>query len=220
MPNIFNYYLEDIILLQNTEHNSVRSSSIYKGARFVSNVFHPMLVSSLAFLPLIITNEQNQFQKSILLIISSVLFSSVIPFVFLYSQREKLNTDDRAERFLPLIVGIVSYFLGFCVLSLMDAPEIVQALMFCYATNTLIILLITQWWKVSVHTTAITGPLVALSYNFGIVMIPFFLLVLLIGSSRVILNKHTIAQVIVGALIGLIGTGTQIYYIFQIPFSL
>ncbi len=203
---------------QDTEYNQTKSILIHRGARFISNIFHPMLVSSLTFLSLIFVNEQNQFQKSISFAFLSILFSSIIPFVFLYSQREKLNTDDRAERFLPLIVGVVSYFLGYCVLRLVDAPGIVQAVMFCYATNTLIVLLITQWWKVSVHTTATAGPLAALSYNFGIVMIPFFILVLLVGSSRVVLGKHTIAQVIVGSFIGLIGTGAQIYYIFQISF--
>jgi membrane-associated phospholipid phosphatase len=99
-----------------------------------------------------------------------------------------------------------------------SAPIIIQALMFCYATNTLFVLLITVWWKVSVHTTAASGPLVALTYSFGSLVFPFYLIVPLVGLSRLILKKHTILQVIVGMLIGIIGTAVQVHYGFKVPF--
>jgi membrane-associated phospholipid phosphatase len=67
-------------------------------------------------------------------------------------------------------------------------------------TNTLLVVLITNWWKVSVHTTAISGPLVALAYQFGSLVFPFFGLIPLVGVSRLILKRHTFAQVLVGAL--------------------
>ncbi len=203
--------------MQRLETDVASSSLIYKSACLVSNLFHPMLASFTAFLLLIIVSQDTVLQKSIQAV-TSILFSSILPVAFIYTQRHWLNTDERTERFLPLVVGIVSYGTGFLALRLMDASVIIQALMFCYATNTLLVLGITQLWKVSVHSTAISGPLVALSYRFGIVVAPFYLLILLVGISRVVLRKHTIAQVIVGILIGIIGTGTQMYYIFQLPF--
>ncbi|PMB52808.1 phosphoesterase PA-phosphatase [Fischerella thermalis CCMEE 5201] len=176
-----------------------------------------MLASSAAFLLLIIVSQDTVLEK-LLQVVTSILFSSILPVAFIYTQRQWINTDEGSERFLPLVVGIVSYGTGFLALRLMDAPVIVLALMFCYATNTLLVLGITQLWKVSVHSTAITGPLVALSYKFGIVVVPFYLLILLVGISRLVLQKHTVAQVIVGVLIGMIGTGAQMYYIFKLPF--
>jgi membrane-associated phospholipid phosphatase len=157
-------------------------------------------------------------QAKLLLVVTATFFSSIVPILFIYTQRDWINTDERAERFLPLIVGIVSYLAGFLVLMAVSAPIIIQALMFCYATNTLFVLLITVWWKVSVHTTAASGPLVALTYSFGSLVFPFYLIVPLVGLSRLILKKHTILQVIVGMLIGIIGTVVQVHYGFKVPF--
>ncbi len=194
-----------------------QDSYLHKGAKLVSAILHPMTLSSAAFLLLIITSNVSP-QAKLLLVVTATFFSSIVPILFIYTQRDWINTDERAERFLPLIVGIVSYLAGFLVLMAVSAPTIIQALMLCYATNTLLVLLITAWWKVSVHTTAASGPLVALTYSFGSLVFPFYLIVPLVGLSRLILKKHTILQVIVGMLIGIIGTAVQIHYGFKVPF--
>jgi membrane-associated phospholipid phosphatase len=191
--------------------------SLYKVAKLVSAILHPMTLSSVAFFLLIIASNVST-QAKLLLVITATFFSSIVPILFIYTQKNWINTDERAERLLPLIVGIVSYFAGFLVLMAVSAPIIIQALMFCYATNTLIVLLITVWWKVSVHTTAASGPLVALTYSFGSLVFPFYLIIPLVGLSRLILKKHTILQVIVGMLIGIIGTAVQVHYGFKVPF--
>lgn len=87
--------------------------------------------------------------------------------------------------------------------------------MFCYATNTLLVVLITNWWKVSVHTTAMSGPLVVLAYQFGNVVFPFFGLIPLVGAARLVLKRHTVAQVLVGAAIGVLMTALQIQLLFR-----
>jgi membrane-associated phospholipid phosphatase len=191
----------------------VNNADLWSAA--ISNIMHPMLVSAVAF-SLLIAASDNPLVQKVWLGIVAILFSSLIPIGFLYTYRDRLNTDERTERFLPLVAGIVCYFVGFLLLWFMHAPIVVQALMLCYATNTLIVLAITLWWKVSVHTTAISGPLVAIAYTFGSVAFPFYLLIPVVGTARVILKKHTVAQVIVGAIIGLVCTATQMHFVFQI----
>lgn len=198
--------------------NTRQDSSLYKVAKLVSNIFHPMTLSSVAFLWLIIASNQSTQQK-LLLFATVTFFSSIVPILFIYTQRNWIDTDERAQRFLPFIVGIVSYFAGFLVLIAINAPTIIQALMFCYATNTLLVLIITVWWKVSVHTTAAGGPLVALTYSFGTWVFPLYLIVPLVGLSRLIMKKHTLLQVIMGMLIGIIGTAVQVHYVFKVPLS-
>jgi PAP2 superfamily len=195
-----------------------QDSTLYRTAKLVSGVLHPMTLSAIAFLSLIAATEASMQQKVILAIIA-ILFSSVLPILFIYSQKEWINTDERTERFLPLTVGIISYFLGFVALRAAAAPTIVQSLMFCYSTNTLLILMITSQWKVSIHTTGAGGPLVALNYHFGAVIFPCYLAVFLVGLSRLIMKKHTLSQVIVGTLIGVILTFCQIHYIFGFPIN-
>ena len=75
--------------------------------------------------------------------------------------------------------------------------------------------LISRWWKVSVHATAISGPLVALRFQFGPLVIPWFVLIPFVGASRVILRRHTVAQVLVGAAIGLLLTTLQLEIFFR-----
>ena len=86
--------------------------------------------------------------------------------------------------------------------------------MFCYATNTLLVLLITNWWKVSIHTTAISGPLIVFLYQFGSFIFPLLILIPLVGASRLVLKRHTLAQVIAGAAIGIFSTALQVQTLF------
>ncbi|MCG8348083.1 MAG: hypothetical protein MI924_09940, partial [Chloroflexales bacterium] len=134
-------------------------------------------------------------------------------YIFWLKQRggvEAMDSVVRHQRMNPLLLGALSYFVGFLALYWLDAPYLVQGLMFCYATNTLLAALITRWWKVSVHATAISGPLVALRFQFGPLVIPWFVLIPFVGASRVILRRHTVAQVLVGAAIGLLLTTLQL----------
>lgn len=54
-------------------------------------------------------------------------------------------------------MAVLSYAAGYILLTSMQASPIVIGLMFCYATNTLLVAFITHWWKVSIHATGIAG---------------------------------------------------------------
>jgi membrane-associated phospholipid phosphatase len=154
-----------------------------------------------------------------LLVFVSVLFSCVLIPAYIFYLKKKGSVDSmdinlREQRMNPLILGITSYFIGFLILSALHSPNLVQGLMFCYASNTLLVLFITHRWKVSVHATSISGPLVALTFQFGMVVLPFYILIPIVATSRVILKRHTVGQVIVGSLIGLVLTSLQLRYLF------
>jgi membrane-associated phospholipid phosphatase len=189
-------------------------------AKLISAIFHPLLTPAVAFLLLLTTHEQLDLSEKVIATAIAVSFSCVFPIASLWyllqkGMVESIDVAVREQRPWPLTLAALNYFFGFLLLSYVQAPELAQGLMFCYATNTLIVALITFWWKVSVHTTAMSGPLVALTYNFGPWVLPFFLLVPLVGISRVVLNRHTVGQVIVGGLLGLVLTAIQIQFFFQ-----
>jgi membrane-associated phospholipid phosphatase len=100
----------------------------------------------------------------------------------------------------------------FIALYLLSAPPLITWLMFSSLTTTLIVQLITRWWKVSIHATGISGTVTAWAFQFGAVVYPYFLLIPVVSVSRVVLHKHTTAQVIVGSLIGLLLTALQLRY--------
>jgi len=150
----------------------------------------------------------------------AIFFSIILltAYIFFLKNQGLVDSADikiREQQMNPFLMGAASYFIDFLLLKRLVASSLIQGLMFCYTTNTLLIALITNWWKVSVHTTAISGPLVALAYQFGSVVFPFFGLIPLVGASRLIFKRHTLAQVIVGVVIGVLMTALQIQFFFN-----
>lgn len=146
----------------------------------------------------------------------SLIFATIIPSIiaFLWVKYKKLEIDmpRKEDRFYPLLWILSSYLLGVIILYLISAPSITTTLMFCYFTNTLAVLLISLFWKISIHSVGVTGPVAALIYVFGYVSLIFLILIPLVMWSRLYLRRHTFFQVIAGALLGFILTTLQIYF--------
>ena len=100
-----------------------------------------------------------------------------------------------------------------CLFSL-NAPTLIKGLMLCYFVNSIIIVSITLFWKISVHAAGITGPLTVLIYKLGVLYFPLYLIVVPVALARIKLREHTLAQVIGGALLVAFTTWLQILFIF------
>ena len=151
---------------------------------------------------------------------TGILFGSLLP--ALYVVRLKRRGDigewdvrDKSQRLKPLIFGIGSYLAGFGLMALAGGSGIPLGLMFCYATNTLVVLVITRWWKISIHAVGISGPLAACQMAFGAAVYPWWGLVPLVAVARVYLGRHTILQVAAGTALGIILTVVQIHFLFM-----
>jgi membrane-associated phospholipid phosphatase len=189
-------------------------------AQIVSAVLHPLVLPAIAFTCLVVADSTHTLLHQAIVEGIAIVFSVILvpAYIFFLKRQGLVDSADiiiREQRINPLLMAVVSYFIGFLLLKTAGASSLIQGLMFCYATNTLLILLITNWWKVSVHTTAISGPLVVLAYQFGNVIFPLFGLIPLVGASRLILKRHTVAQVLVGAAIGVLMTFFQIRLLFD-----
>ena len=99
---------------------------------------------------------------------------------------------------------------------------LLTVLLLCYSINTCVVLIITTKWKISVHTTALSGPvaaLILLSGPFGAV---FGVVYPILIWSRVLLKKHTLSQAICGGVQGFFLTVLEMHlfntlFNFQIP---
>ena len=139
----------------------------------------------------------------------------VIYLMFRMKKVGDLDVTDRSERKAPFMVSILVYTLGTVIMFALNAPPIVSALMFCYTTNTLVTFLISLHWKISVHAVGVAGPFTVLVYFFGWLYSPLLLLIIPIGWSRIELNAHTLAQVVVGFLLSIVITWAQLVLLFQ-----
>ncbi len=161
----------------------------------------------------------------VLVSIISLLFITIFPltYVFLFVKKRRKFQDidydlsDRSLRIKPFIIIIISYAIGTITLFYINAPVLIKSLMFCYLSNGLIMFLITLFWKISIHTSGITGPLTIFIYKFGIIYAPLLLIAIPVGLIRIKLKKHLPSQVIAGAVLTIILTWLQLKYII-IPF--
>ncbi|MGW3072928.1 MULTISPECIES: hypothetical protein [unclassified Kitasatospora] len=142
----------------------------------------------------------------------AVLFAAVVPTLIIrYGMRRGTVTDrhvGRRQRRLtvfPLIMA--SVLLSFAVMIALDAPTDLTALVLAMFASLVPILVITAWWKVSVHTAVATGAVVCLAVALGPLWLLLGPLVPVIGWSRVVLRDHTTAQTVVGAVVGAVTAG-------------
>ncbi|MBR3140270.1 MAG: hypothetical protein IKF11_05335 [Methanobrevibacter sp.] len=177
-------------------------------------------------LTLSFTGDGFDISKFVTLEIVSLIFASILPMAIILFWAKKLNTDkdisNRSDRYIPLIVGIVSYFIGFLICLIFNLDNFLTCLLLCYSVNTGVVLLITTKWKISVHTTGLSGPNGALILLLGPFGALIGILYPIIIWSRVLLEKHTLAQAISGGVQGYFLTVLEMYlfsFILNLPLA-
>ena len=199
-----------------------------KIAEGISTITNPPIICIPLFfiicLALSFTSNGFDFNKFIVLEVISLIFASLLPMAIILFWAKKLGTDkdisNRSDRFMPLIVGIISYFIGFLVCFILNLDNFLACLLLCYCVNTGVILLITTKWKISVHTTGLSGPVGALILLLGPIGALFGLIYPVLIWARVLLEKHTLSQAICGGVQGFFLTVLEMYLymnIFNLP---
>lgn len=112
------------------------------------------------------------------------------------------HVSERDQRAVPLLVATASVAVAVGVLTVVHAPRELVALVVAMLVGLLVVLVVTHWWKVSIHAAVAGGLLGILVVLFG----PWALLgiagLAAIAWSRTVLDAHTWPQVVVGALLG------------------
>lgn len=141
----------------------------------------------------------------------AVVTPSIIAYTWIKNRNLEIDIPKKEDRLYPLLWIILSYLLGVIVLFIISAPAIITVLMFCYFFNTLVVLLISLFWKISIHSVGVAGPVAVLIYVFGYPGLIFLLLIPIVMWSRLFLKRHTRSQVIAGASLGFALTTAQLY---------
>lgn len=149
----------------------------------------------------------------------TVVFTALVPLALLVAmvrgeEAQSLEVRERAARWKPLLVGALSTaLLGVLLLSVVPGvPRPVGALTLWQAATTLVALVVTLRWKISLHALAVAGTLSLLAWlhlALGApvprgVLAALTLAVPLVAWARLRLGAHTPAQVAVGTLAGLV----------------
>lgn len=192
-----------------------------KLAIFISAALNAPLIAILSFIPLILSQQP---EDPFVLISITTLFGAILPLSSTYYLVRKgiipdLYASDRATRTEPFLWAMASYLTGVTALLYVNAPFVVTALMACYFVNAIVMLVITLYWKISIHAVGVSGPVTALVFELGAKMLIFFLLMLPVGWARVELKAHNKLQVAAGAILSSILTWLQMafYVNFLLP---
>jgi hypothetical protein len=132
----------------------------------------------------------------------------IIPFAILgWWVHRGLITDmhmpERRERYWPLLLELSCTFLVWIILQLIGNFPGVNLVTVFLLFETLIGLVVTVYWQISVHSGIITGAVVIAGLLFGVqtalILSP---LVLLVAAARLHLKRHTVGQVAAGIAVG------------------
>ena len=196
-------------------------------ARIVSFFFHPMLMPALSFLLLM---NINFYFSNIPFVAKGSLFLTIFSTTFLLpgivfllmstSPEFDLRMEKRKDRVFPLMITIISYYVGYFILSRIPIFPVYKVFMISSILTLIVLLVITMWWKVSLHMAGIaglTGAIVALSFRLGhnssILIMVLVMIAGVLGTSRLILEKHSPAQIFVGYIVGFTANFLIIYFI-------
>lgn len=189
------------------------SPFIYSTAKALSLLGHPLLTTTL--FALYVTFQQLPIMNA--MIISAGLLGGVVVPVAWYNYRKvkrgqytNFDVSDQRQRaqFYPVLIGAISLLAGLLFATHQPRP-------FCYGTACVLLLVISsyevnRYIKASLHTSLsffLTWAIYGINQPLGLLMGVF---ANLIGLSRLVLGRHTLLEILIGALIGLIA-GSGLY---------
>ena len=112
---------------------------------------------------------------------------------------------------VPYVISILCYFFCIYLMDMLHIPHFMGTILSAALFIQVVCALINVWWKISTHTAAIGGVAGALFvfgelFGFNPVwwLCIVFILAGLLGTSRMILRQHSLAQVVAGFLVGIV----------------
>lgn len=148
--------------------------------------------------------------------ITFLFFGIIIPGVYVLWLLETKKIKDIhifniEDRKIPFLLAGISSTVGAILLFVLDANRAVTVIGTAYAVNVLAIGLITQLWKISIHTALFSAVSTIIVILFGIQFWWLYLFLIPLSWSRIHRQRHTIWQAIIGSIIAFILTAATFW---------
>lgn len=200
------------------EQHIVADRTLIRTARVVSAIFTPFSIPFLAFLILFLFSYLRIMPIQYKLIVLGVVycFTILMPTltIFLFRKINGFSPEDlgeRKRRFMPFLLTITSYVFCLVMMHRLNIPWYMTGIILAALIMMVICIVVNLKWKLSEHMAgvgAIVGGLVSFSALFGYNPVWWLCLFILItgvlGTARIILQHHTLGEVLVGFAVGLI----------------
>jgi membrane-associated phospholipid phosphatase len=179
-----------------------------RAAAVITEVTSPTVLAPALLIVVALHTEITQHRGALWWGLLAAVFVGALPLAFLRLGVRRGRWDDhhvrrRELRAVPLTFAACSVALGIVLLVGGHAPRAITALVVAMLAGLMSVLAVSHWWKVSIHSAVAGGTAIILAAVFGtpgLIIGP--IVVLCAGWSRVASRDHTIAQVLIGAIMG------------------
>lgn len=186
----------------------------------VSMVFTPFYLPLVGLLALFLFSYLSLYPWGFKLRVIALvyLFTILLPTFLIrlyrrYNGWTPIELGRKERRMVPYIISILCYFVCVYLMEQLHIPHFMASIVIAALVVQIVCALINMFWKISTHTAAIggfAGALFVFADAFGFNPVWWFCLLFvlagLLGSSRMILRQHTLAQVVTGFLVGAVCT--------------
>lgn len=187
------------------ELHAVPRTVATRAARVITEVLAPAVLA--AAMPLIVGATHHQLWVGLGWGTIVAVFSSAIPYSLILRGVAKGALTDwhirvRSQRARPIAWGVLSVVASLVLALTLDAPRRIVAMIIVMLTVLVLTGVINLCWKSSGHAAVASGSATVLGQLFGTWAYLSFVLVAAVCWSRVLLRDHTLAQTVVGVLLG------------------
>lgn len=186
-------------------------------AKIISIIFHPMLMPLLGIIFIFYSGSYISFlpgnvKRIIILVIAAntlLLPLMMMPLFIQFGIVKSLAMESNRERLLPLAFTLIPYILSVYFFAKLPIPVVITVFMLGASLVIASCLIITYWWKISIHMVGIggiAGFIIAFSIRMFTDVLPYLLISIfiasLLASARLQSKAHKPIQVYLGFTLG------------------
>lgn len=188
-----------------------------RGARLISNIFSPFLVSVALVILVSLRSARGTADalrwSLIALGLSTLPIFAIILYLVRSDRLESMFINVRRQRHKIYLLSGLCSAITCVVLYLLEAPLALVVTFLAGLTTVLVFGSINLWWKISVHTAFAASAITVLILLYGFVAAIAALVLPFIGWSRIELEHHSPTQVAIGAVLSALIT-VGVFYLF------
>jgi membrane-associated phospholipid phosphatase len=193
-----------------------RDKGLIIAAKIISMIFTPFYLPLIGIALLFTFSYMNMLPMSYkLLVVTIVYFLTIlIPTFLIHLYRRHrgwtmLQLGHKRRRMVAYAISLVCYLLCIWLMYYYHIYHFIVVIVIAAVIIQAVSVVVNVWWKISTHSAAIggvTGALMAFAELFRFNPVWWLCLALfvagILGTARIILRQHTLAQVVGGFLIG------------------
>ncbi|WP_370460004.1 phosphatase PAP2 family protein [Bacteroides sp. 519] len=208
-----------------SENKSITERILTVSSKVISVVSVPFFIPVIAFIALFLFTYLRIMPIGYKLVVLGMVvsFTILLPILLIFlflkiSGAPTSNLGRRGRRYVPYLLTIISFIFCSLMMRRLNIPWYMNGIILSSILIMIVFLIANLRWKISAHAGgmgAIIGGLVTLANVFGYnpvwLLCIFIILAGLVGTSQMILGKHSLNEVLAGFTIGLICTIVVLY---------